>query len=84
MYKDTIKSVLKLSFITFLSILVISGCNWEANLISDSNVTEVVENEMESNRNALETDVVNSQNTLEVEARHDYVEVTVHNQRAFL
>ena len=56
MYKDTIKCVLKLSFITFLSILAISGCNREANLISDSNVPEVVENEMESNQNALETE----------------------------
>lgn len=91
MYKDTIKCVLKLSFITFLSILAISGCNREANLISASKAPEVVENEMEKNQNVseteyssdLETDVVNSQNTLEVEARQDYVKVKVHNQRDY-
>ena len=51
MYNDTNKKcILKLSFITFLSILAISGCNREANLISDSNVPEVVEKEMKSNQ----------------------------------
>ena len=58
MYKDTIKCVLKLSLITFLSILAISGCNREANLISDSNVPKVVENEMESNQNILQKEPI--------------------------
>ena len=51
-------------FNVFVMCSILSGCNREANLISDSNVPEVVENEMENNRNALETEVVNSQNTL--------------------
>ena len=54
-------------FNVFAMCSILSGCNGETNLISDSNVPEVVENEIESNQIALETEVVNSQNTLQTE-----------------
>ena len=83
MYKDTIKCVLKLSLITFLSILAISGCNREANLISDSNVPEVAENEMESNQNALETEYSSDLQTEPIPSQeHESTETLSFNETA--
>ena len=70
-------------FNVFVMCSILSGCNREANLISDSEVPEVVENEMESNQIALETEYSSDLQTEPIPSQeHESTETLSFNETA--